>query len=462
MTLHASHFVWRLVSLLLVLLTHPNPIHTESRSSSDITANVFGTSMTDGIIAAFGDFNSDELTDVFVLKNEGRTLEVLLGYDVDPLLRSGIDMKCEYKDMQVMNVVPGDFDGDAYMDLLVATKRKGSSTLGIYVNWGGSNRLNCSGEGPPLFEMIGEPMALDYNLDMIIDLFGLNINSERTFWEFNEERTAPKAVPMILPKGIDSKLKVPHSHAYLDLNNDFMADLFVVTTEHFEVWHGVKDHFEYSHKIPLPQGNFDQVVGQSLFLDVQLTGQLNQLLPMCFDKECSNSTLLIHSGNQFHDMQINFKDNNNNVWGFVKPRKDHLYLNAITLRGGDFNMDGYPDLLVTLQKTSGGKPQTFLLENVKCEHNCGPLKRKFIIKWGALSPFAEGMVAGAFYDFYQDGILDVIFVEETTDGRFRPVAFRNLLDYDANFIKCIVLTSKTGKEPMEPTRLGRKKRTYGE
>lgn len=461
----ASQALWGIVTFLFLT----QPMDSESRSSSDITANVFEGTSSDGIVAAFGDFNSDELTDVFVLSNHGRTLQVLLGYDVDPMLRPGADMKCEYKDVEVTSVVPGDFDGDAYMDLLVTTRRKGSTVLDIYVNWGESEKLNCSGEGKPLAQMIGEPVALDYNMDMIVDLFGMDTNSMRTYWVFNKERNPPKAIPMVLPHDITTKLKVPHSHAYVDLNRDFMADLFVTTEEDFEVWHGVNrpkhsvnsvEPFVFSHRVELPKGNYHKHVGQSLFLDFELSGELNQLLPICFDTKCQNSSLLIHSGKRFHDLQINFKDLSNNMWGFVPPEIDHLYLNAITLRGGDFNMDGYPDLLLTL-KQHNGQPQTFLMENIPCKRNCGALTRTFEIQWRALSPFANGTVAGAFYDFYQDGILDVILVEQTLD-RFRMVAFRNLLDYDANFVKCIVLTGLTNKrDKMKLTALGRKKRTYG-
>lgn len=139
-----------------------------------------------------------------------------------------------------------------------------------------------------------------------------------------------------------SKLIVPHSHAYLDLNGDFTADLFVATVDHFEVWHGLeKEGFAYSHKIDLPQGDDDKHVGQSLFLDIELKGKMNQLLPMCFDKKCMNSSILVHSGARFEDLHVNFKDNENQQWGFVYD-KDQPYLNAITLRGGDFNMDGFP------------------------------------------------------------------------------------------------------------------------
>lgn len=148
---------------------------------------MFGTS-SDGIIGAFGDFNSDELTDVFVIKENGHVLEVLLGSDVEPLLRNSPGLRCKFDKLQITSVVPGDFDGDAFMDLLITTKTSKTDVLGIYINWGGSEYLNCTDEKQPLIEMIGEPVALDYNQDMIIDLFGLAVDNSRTFWVFLSDR----------------------------------------------------------------------------------------------------------------------------------------------------------------------------------------------------------------------------------------------------------------------------------
>ena len=93
----------------------------------------------------------------------------------------------------------------------------------------------------------------------------------------------------------------------------------------------------------------------------------------------------------------------------------------VKFKDSDFNMDDYSDLLVTLSKQSG-QPQTFLLENVPCPNACGKLTRKFEIQWKALNPFSNGTVMGAFYDFYQDGILDVIFAEENR-GNYRQSHF---------------------------------------
>lgn len=320
----------------------------------------------------------------------------------------------------------------------------------------------------PIIQVYGEPVALDYNKDMIIDLFGLEHNStDRTFWVFNKDRHAPNVTKMVLPKHLasESALRIPHAHAYLDLNKDFTADLFISAESHFEVWHGLEhDGFEFGKKVKLPIGKYDMVIGQSLFMDVELNGNITQVLPICFDRSCANSTILVHTGNQFHNLNINFVDPNNAQWGFIVPDHQQLYQSTITMRAGDFNMDGYPDLLVTLKKTDGGQPQTFFMKNVDCGGRvCGPLSRRFVVDWTALAPFSNGTITGAFYDFYQDGILDVLMVERKGNSDlYRQVAFRNTLDYDANFVKVIVLTGLTNsRDPTKLTPLGRKKRTYG-
>lgn len=427
---------------------------------------MFGSS-SDAIPAGYGDFNSDELTDLFTIRNNFKTLEILLGSDVEPLLQPG--PKCDFKKFKITSVVGGDFDGDAFMDLLITVKddeAKNPKMLKVYVNWGGSDFLNCTDEErEPLLRIIGEPLAMDGNNDMIIDLFGLDENEKRTFWIFNKDRTTPRNHSNVLLDANHShKLRIPHSHAILDLNNDYTADLFLSTMEDFEVWYGVNKgggdtQYEFSHAIKLPTSN-QIIIGQSLFLDVELKGKLNQLLPICFDSMCTNSSILIHHGNQLHNLHVDFKDNDNVQWGFVPPDDNKLYTNTITLRGGDYNMDGYPDLVLTLAKKSG-QIQTFLVENVPCVRTCENFSRTFAVRWKALAPFSDGIVMGAFYDFYQDGILDLILVEKN-GTKYRPRAFRNTLDYDANFVKVIVLTGLTNpKSPSKLTPLGRKKRTYG-
>lgn len=429
---------------------------------SDITPAVFGN-VLDGMPAAFGDFNSDELTDVFMLRKDGRTVEIFLANEQEPLLRPAPDLNCSFKD-HITSIVPGDFDGDVFMDILVTTFNKSHEheLTYAYILWGGNGHLNCSDELKPLIMMRDQPLALDYNRDMIIDLFGVDEHGRRVFWVFNENRTTPRVIEMEDEPNLLDRVRQPHSNAFLDLNSDFLPDLVVTTNTYFEIWLGRETGFEFSHKIELPYNisvdkNFKGEFGQTLYLDVDLTGKMALLLPLCFDEDCTSCTIMMYL-NGWHNLQVNFRDPNNVLWGFVKPNGQR-YTETITLRGGDFNMDGYPDLLATLQ-SSAKQPQAFLLQNVVCK-NCVGYNRTFDIKWQALNPFYNKTSMAVFYDFYQDGILDVILVEKTNNV-YHTAAFKNSLDYDANFVKVMVLTGRTNSMyPISPGSLGKKKRTYG-
>lgn len=433
---------------------------------SDITPAVFGN-VLDGMPAAFGDFNSDELTDVFMLRGKPgdsqRTVEIFLAADQEPLLRPAPHLNCSFKNL-VTSVVPGDFDGDVFMDILVTTFNRTEKLTYVHILWGGNGHLNCSNESLPLIKMRDQPLALDYNHDMIIDLFGVSEDNKRVFWVFNEDRIPPHVIEMKWNESKPESVRSPHSNAFLDLNSDFLSDLVVTTKKSFEIWLGTEGGFEFSHHIYLPynssngQKENEGEFGQTLYLDIELTGKMALLLPLCFNKECTNCTIMMYQ-NGWHNLGVNFRDPNNVMWGFVKP-DGHRYTETITLRGGDFNMDGYPDLLATLQSSSG--KQSFLLQNVACK-TCIGFNRTFEVKWQALNPFYNETAMAVFYDFYQDGILDVILVEhDKTSNSYRTAAFKNSLDYDANFVKVMVLTGRTNSMyPISPGSLGKKKRTYG-
>ncbi|RZC40357.1 hypothetical protein BDFB_009903 [Asbolus verrucosus] len=436
----------------------------ELTSSSDITNLVFDK-ITDGMPAAFGDFNSDELTDVFVLRDEGKTVEILLAHEEEPLLRVAQPdrLLCKFTDRIITSVVPGDFDGDAFMDIMVTTVKKGNDNTHdphtyAHIIWGGANHLNCSRERLAI-QMMGQPLALDYNQDMIIDLFGQDTEGKRVFWVFNNTRNSPEKIPME-DNHKRTELSRPHSHAFIDLNEDYMADLFITTIEDFEIWLGNehKGKFVYNKSIQHPKNA--KKIGQSLFMDVELKGQMDLVTPICNDENCKDSALLVYSKGEWHNLQVNFKDDNSVTWGFAL-KLGSRYTDAITLHSGDFNMDGYPDILATLAPNGDFEhPQSFLLENVPCQTGCGKFKRSYVVKWNILNSF-NGTAMAAFFDFYQDGILDVILVTYH-NKEYKAAAFKNSLDYDANFIKVMVLTGLSSKNnPMIMGRVGKKRRTYG-
>jgi integrin alpha FG-GAP repeat containing protein 1 len=410
-------------------------------SGSDITSAVFGNATTN-MPAAFGDFNSDKLTDIFVIRENGHTLDILLAGDQEPLMQF-TNLSCGFKDLILTSVVPGDFNGDTMMDVMVTSLNKSDTsshrpTL-VHIFWGRLTYIECSDENKPVLMIQDQPLAIDYNQDMITDLLGKNLHGNRSVWIFSNDGSPPKE-EIIDDRPNQSELRHPHSHSFIDLNGDYISDIMFTTYDGFEIWLGgqTERSFTLNESIPLPPGlqKDKSQIGQSLFLDVELKNEFNHIVPVCYDALCTNSSIVVYSGGKWISLQLNLKDALGNVWGFV-PGDGKKYTDLITLRGGDFNLDGYPDLLATLQTKNSKVIKTFLLENVECK-SC-PFSRKYSIQWDALGS-ANNTVMGAFFDFYQNGILDVILVQIGTDGKRRTIAFKNSLDYDANFIKVMVLT----------------------
>lgn len=410
---------------------------------SDMTVNSFGVH-TEGIIAAFGDFNSDELTDAFIINN-GSNLQVYIAHDKEPFLRPSI-YACAFADFVIRSVVPGDYDGDAYMDIMITTQRPENSTFeDIRILWGGNPSLNCSDANEIKATVNGQPLVLDYNQNMILDIFGLNSQNKRTFWVFDQSRSQP--IEIFLSDDIynNKELKMPHSHSFIDINGDDAADLLITTMFDVEIWLRRESGFIYNNSIPLPIGHEYAIFGQALFLDVALSGEFYLVLPTCYDSVCRNSTILIFDNNNWHDLVIDLNDGKGTYWRFVPPRKE-FYLDTITMRSGDYNMDGFPDILMTLSTQNSDETSVFLLHNEKCGFAECKFRRTFVVQWEKLNSFGKNVVMGTFYDFYMDGVLDIIYVEKNvTTNKYLMRAYRNELEYDTNFIKVIVVTGLTNE-----------------
>ncbi|CAK1582021.1 unnamed protein product [Parnassius mnemosyne] len=425
----------------------------------DMTTSSFGKH-NDGFVAAFGDFNSDELTDAFVIN--GSSVNVLLAHDKEPFLRPSTFV-CTYRNFVITSIVPGDFDGDAYMDILFTTQIENSTSNlhEVRILWGGSPALNCSDGISIKATTMGQPLVLDYNRDMILDLFGINAQEQRVFWIFDKSRTSP--VEILMGDGMLFKdIKLPHSHSFLDVNDDNAADLLVTTKFNVEVWLSEETSgFTYNNSIELLVGH-PVIYGQALFTDVALSGQFFLVIPVCYDTECINSTIFIFDNKEWHDLQVDFNDGKGTLWRFSPPR-DEVYLDSITMRSGDYNMDGYPDILMTLSPVNSNETAVFLLHNIPCNLVGCRFSRTFEVQWDKFDSFGKNVVMATFYDFYMDGVLDIIYVKKNISTQsYTMNAFRNELEYDTNFIKVIVVTGLSNKKiPIINGTLYNRKVTFG-
>ncbi|CAL4059572.1 unnamed protein product [Meganyctiphanes norvegica] len=402
-------------------------------SSVNITNQVFGDSK-DYSPAAFGDFNSDKLIDMFVLQDDGKTLQVLIAYAEEPYLRKDVLLKCTYKNMKIKSVVPSDFDGNGAMDVMIVSFDKEDRKYNIFVLWGNLTHIDCGDENDPLLKMNTQPLILDYNGDMISDIFGEDDNGLRNFWTFhNNAVTSPTKIPMLNESNVP--LRLPSSNAFIDLDNDLGADIWITTDKAFEVWTLNNGAWRLNETIEYPHDMLPDKRSQSSFADVNLDGTLEVIVPVMNKKNC-NLAIYDFETKLWSYIPLNLKDSKEKSWYFPTDSTDihHRYLDTITLRVGDYNLDGYPDILVTL--VSESKPRITLLENTASpDHDA--YERVFVPQWGKFDDFGDS-VMGTFFDFQEDGSLDFLLVQVLAGPTYKVGAYKNAMEYDAMFVKVLV------------------------
>ncbi|KAM8985603.1 T-cell immunomodulatory protein [Ara ararauna] len=411
----------------------------------NVTAQLFGPEAY-GTLAAFGDFNSDKQTDLFVLRG-GNELVIFLADQKEPYFKPRVKLPMKSLSVVITSVVPGDYDGDSQMDVLLTTRAQnhGRDELSVFIFWGHNQTLDLNHKTMLNKTFHDEPLVMDFNGDLIPDIFGVTSDSSK---------------PQILIGGnlswhaaleTQSKMYIPHSHAFIDLNNDFTADLFLTTLPNseniqFETWVNKDGNFSKAEKIQnAPSGV--KVVGQSVFADFDGDGQSEHLLPVCEDTTCQKSAIYLTKlgMDQWIPVLQDFR-NKETLWGFVPYQSDKSSTETsfpITLHIGDYNMDGYPDALAILKNTSGSNQQAFLLENVPCNNiSCKSVRRMFKVFWelSDLNQIKDAVVA-TFFDIYEDGILDIIVLSKGYSNReFAIHTLKNNFEADAYFVKVIVLS----------------------
>ncbi|KAI7813769.1 putative T-cell immunomodulatory protein [Triplophysa rosa] len=279
----------------------------------DVTSDLFG-SENYGTVAAFGDFNSDKQTDIFIIREQSELLIFLADLKA-PYFKPKVHLTKEvFPRDSISSVVPGDYDGDSQMDVLITAHPKGSGPLEttVYIFWGHNQTLNQSARLDLNKTFKDEPLVMDFNGDMIPDIFGVEGESLVVCYLSTRKQRCEKAL------GSNVNMRVPHSNAFIDLNKDFTDGNF-------------------TQMQPGKAPDEAKKVGQSAFVDF---GELKHIswVPVLTDFQRKDS-----------------------LWGFVPPpdspavRELH---SPITLHLGDYNLDGFPDALgildmIVLSKVEG-------------------------------------------------------------------------------------------------------------
>jgi len=321
-------------------------------------------------------------------------------------------------------------------------------------------------------DLVGQWTAISVNGQMRPDLFGavadgaalITFNSTTGMYE-------RKASPF---QGA-CELAAEHSHAFIDINGDCFADMVltckpqfkdVAWTSSFEIWLASKPTaaaapvFTKQLTVDVPSR-----IGPVSFVDIDADGDSDLVYVLCSDQ---TETTTCDVGNAIH-AHLNNQDplTDSSVLCPVDPtfslstawfvvydlsvasansrfliHTTHLAPGStatVPIRWGDYNIDGFPDALVTLVDVEKGTTSVQLLANVACSSGCSAgAKRSLAVDaaaTGAISNLENGLSA-FFFDFDERGRLSVIAMQ--TAGEL-IVPFFNNIHADAFFMKTLIL-----------------------
>uniref|UniRef100_A0A3Q3E249 Integrin alpha FG-GAP repeat containing 1 n=1 Tax=Labrus bergylta TaxID=56723 RepID=A0A3Q3E249_9LABR len=390
--------------------------HYDTYALQDVTTDLFGAENY-GTVAAFGDFYSDKQTDIFVI----RELLIFFADSKAPYFKPKVNITKDIlpRDAIITSVVPGDYDGDSQMDVLLTAQINSMMTT-VFIFWAHNQTLGT------------------YS----IALFRLQLSSTVITSYSN-------GIILVSQAELIHTMSIPHSNAFIDLNKDFTAGESVMDKKCLtmrnkcEVLWGI---FFRAHRIL-----FQIACTKSLYLQLDGDGSQDHLLPVCLDEACKRSAIYLAKpySKTWVPVLLDFQWKNT-VWGFVPGKPSQ----PLGLHLGDYNLDGFPDALVILRNTSGSGQQAFLLENVPCNNaSCHSVGRMFHIHWDQTDLGAiQNAVMATFFDIYEDGILDMLVLSQV-EGKKDPTihALKNNYEADAYFVKVMVLSGLCSNDcPEDP------------
>ncbi|KAN0105511.1 hypothetical protein V8E52_010950 [Russula decolorans] len=485
-------FLFFIVSLALfaapTTALWPFPPKRFSRNAL-VPAGTLGLDDGDGRVIAFGDFDGDHFMDIITLASDQRTISVHLWDHDDFSFRRSASFR---HPQRVYNIVPGDYTHDGKLDLLVMSQGASNTQLSLFVYTpmpGGGFYPNPL-ELPP--STLAQPIPFDSDGQMRIDLLGLQSGSSqfrvwKNVWNASDPSGPLYEITDAPFSGPQCRIANPHSNAAVDLNGDCVADIFLVCDEgsgrkSFQIWvSNPNGGFTLAQSGSLPSGTQSVV-----FADMDRDGAIDLLITTCSSVSrstglgtncalniaynaqlplCASSTSFplpsdpAAAGPCRNPAELCIADSNFS-FSFSGPNyvsvpigdllQGNLKLHVLDTsfspaqpilpRPGDANLDGFPDLLLI---TEG---HVRLLLSVPCARGvpgCSVVGarrgwREMRKGVDALSSITDARVA-VFVDLDEDGTLDVMVRRTGDQGAGRVLFVQNNFDYDAFFMKAIVL-----------------------
>ncbi|SAM07750.1 hypothetical protein [Absidia glauca] len=451
-----------------------------------------GLDHLDGTIAAFGDFNADKFSDIFVVGQDQKSITVYT-WDHKNFAFTPLSSVIHY-DWPINNLVPGDYNYDGKLDLLVMGQPvDGQFHMRVYFGNGNDSFVAPALDLPSARDSL--PMVLDLSGDMQLDLLGYAWDRKDglSAWintaqgSFTNQTTSiynlTSASNLFDPTYSERcRWASPHSNAFLDLDGDCLADVVMVCDnggkQSVQIWTNQRQNgFRLAQTFDLPSG-----AGPLAFADMDGDGSTDIVFTTCsggghcsihtvYNQQMGLCSKLDQSGSSngsqcrkpqhlcVADPDFQFDINSPNSQNYIIFDLDQ-YLDRdetvltldrsfpgtmpVPLHAGDYNLDGYPDLLVTTTK------KVMLLQSVWCstQGQCSnqaikSSKRTFsLIRSGAESlTRLPNPRHATFFDIDEDGSLDILVLQgksQSPSTARTPQFFINNYFNDAFFLKGLV------------------------
>ncbi|KAJ2911205.1 hypothetical protein GGI21_000119 [Coemansia aciculifera] len=461
-----------------------------------------------GTPLAFGDFSgqNDQLVDLFIASPDQSTVELWewRRRDKEFAHLSSADIKVA-TGFLVSNVIPGDYDMDGKLDVLVQSVSTKTKEVNMQLFLGDAEKGFAEYKGEIGSANDALPFAFDYDGSGRMSLLGgvpwsqRDNSTAQPAWVWTTAAAAPppaaanstvtpppaQASPPILldlqpmnfsPSSSSSTQKMcqpasPHSSAFVDLDGDCRADLFIVCqgNEEYQIWTSSPTGFVYSITGSLPSGagpvSFGDMNGDgSLDMVVPILGKsqiyilYNEQKPLCIGAlkgtgECRDFKRICEAGDaeQFKfsapaDAQI---VDVGAMWSgetLLTSISDFQGQAPPAVRLGDMNLDGYPDMAF-VTKLSNGNTQVRLVRSVACKGSeCKVGSRKQLdgrsyvaVREGvaALDQVGSGAQDVSFFDVDGTGTLGLLIYYRDGSRQKRVTAMYNNFFTDAFFIKAL-------------------------
>ena len=352
--------------------------------------------------------------------------------------------------------VPGDYDYDGLLDVMVTWSNETHKIIEIFLQ----KDQQFLQSDQLIIDKTSHPATFDIDGDMKLEIISNYNNSVKIFKYSNDKIVEVSGLNNFASQDNRNCLDYqeiiftfPHTVAFVDLNKDCSSDLFMTVIhnqeQYFEVWLNSKNG-KYCKVLSEKAPNGARQVS---FADIDRDGIDDIIFPICLGTDCSNKSEvhIVYNKNKISDRcEFNYSklatfsledlssENETSNKVIIKTRFPLSDLKdfPLTARFGDFNQDGYPDLLLTLHNSSGN-----FIEYLQNSAKPKTKQRFFEYDSNELSNQLQEIpdaLNACFFDLDEKGILDVLVLSKR-NGQFIITSLFNNMQSDKFRLKALAL-----------------------